>query len=72
MRKLIERCVPLFMFSLLFQSIGAQAETCEETLKLVQQMYNLETDACGPDAASDCSGLLIRGTHRADPAKGQK
>lgn len=72
MRKLIERCVPLFMFSILFQSIGAQAETCEETLKLVQHMYNLQTDACGPDAASDCSGLLIRGTHRADPAKGQK
>ncbi|WP_095153582.1 DUF2599 domain-containing protein [Pseudomonas sp. Irchel 3E13] len=71
MRKTVEKIAPLLICPLLFGVPLANAETCEETLKVVQELYNNTVDKCGDDPASDCSGLLIRGTHRADPAKGQ-
>lgn len=72
MRKRLNRFVPLCMFALLLQSTGSYAESCAETLKTVEELYNNTVASCGPDPASDCSGLIIRGTHRADPAKGQQ
>ncbi|WP_110972818.1 DUF2599 domain-containing protein [Pseudomonas huaxiensis] len=71
MRKTAEKIVPLLICPLLFGMSLANAETCEETLKVVQTLYNNTVDKCGDDPASDCSGLLIRATTRADPAKGQ-
>lgn len=62
----------LVSLSVLSALPSAKAETCEATLSVVQELYNRTVDICPDgDTASDCSGLLIRGTHRADPAKGQ-
>jgi hypothetical protein len=72
MKNRLNRIAPLLMFPLLVQVTWAYAESCEETLKKVETLYNKTVDSCGPDPASDCSGLIIRGTHRPDPAKGQK
>jgi hypothetical protein len=66
------RIVPLLALPLFLQATSASAESCADTLKRVETLYNNTTASCGKDPASDCSGLLIRGTHRADPAKGQK
>jgi hypothetical protein len=72
MKKRLNRIAPLLMLPLLVQATWAYAESCDETLKKVETLYNKTVDSCGQDPASDCSGLLVRGTHRADPAKGQK
>lgn len=63
---------PLLLLPMLSAMASARAETCEATLSVVQELYNRTVDICPDgDTASDCSGLLIRATHRADPAKGQ-
>lgn len=72
MKKRLIRTAPLLMLPLLLHATWARAESCDETLKKVESLYNKTVDSCGQDPASDCSGLLVRGTHRADPAKGQK
>ena len=72
MQKCSNRIVPLLALPLFLHMTSANAESCEETLKQVESLYNKTVDSCGQDPASDCSGLLIRGTHRADPAKGQQ
>lgn len=72
MQKSSNRIVPLLALPLFLHMTSANAESCEETLKQVESLYNKTVDSCGQDPASDCSGLLIRGTHRADPAKGQQ
>ncbi|TDF84169.1 DUF2599 domain-containing protein [Pseudomonas sp. H9] len=53
-----------FMF-LLMQTTVAAAETCEQTLEKVERLYNNQVNECKSGPASNCSGLLIRGTHRA-------
>lgn len=72
MKERWSRIVPLLAVPLFLHATSASAESCDETLKRVESLYNNTTASCGKDPASDCSGLLIRGTHRADPAKGQK
>ena len=72
MQKSSNSIVPLLALPLFLHMTSANAESCEETLKQVESLYNKTVDSCGQDPASDCSGLLIRGTHRADPAKGQQ
>lgn len=72
MKKNSKGMIPLFVFQLLLQTTSANAESCEETLRQVEALYNKTVDSCGPDPASDCSGLLIRGTHRANAAKAEK
>lgn len=70
MKERWSRIVPLLAVPLFLHVTSASAESCDETLKRVESLYNNTTASCGKDPASDCSGLLIRGTHRADPAKG--
>lgn len=72
MKKRLIWTAPLLMLPLLLHATWASAESCDETLKKVETLYNKTVDSCGQDPASDCSGLMVRGTHRADPAKGQK
>ncbi|CAK9889147.1 MULTISPECIES: DUF2599 domain-containing protein [Pseudomonas] len=72
MQRRLNQVMPLLGFALLAQAMSAHAESCAETLKQVESLYNKTVSSCGEDPASDCSGLLVRGTHRADPAKGQK
>ncbi|MCB2251622.1 DUF2599 domain-containing protein [Pseudomonas chlororaphis] len=72
MKKRLHRIAPLLLLPVLAHTALARAESCEETLRQVEKLYNNTVASCGKDPASDCSGLLIRGTHRADPAKGQQ
>ncbi|WP_053179091.1 DUF2599 domain-containing protein [Pseudomonas kilonensis] len=72
MKTRLKRITPLLVLPLFWQTTAANAESCEETLKRVEGLYNNTVDSCRQDPASDCSGLLIRGTHRANPAKGEK
>jgi len=63
----------LLLVALLCTWSTARAETCAQTLKLIQELYNNTANACpSGEPASNCSGLMIRGTKRADPAKGEK
>lgn len=55
----------LISIPLLLQANLAIAETCEETLRKVERLYNNQVDECKSGPASNCSCLLIRGTHRA-------
>jgi len=73
MRTTTDKALLLLLLPLLLPWSAARAETCAETLKLIQALYNKTVDVC-PDGeeASTCSGLIIRGTTRADPTKGQK
>lgn len=71
MKKRLNRIAPLLVLPLLVHAAWANAESCDETLRKVEKLYNNTVDSCGQDPASDCSGLLVRGTHRADPAKGK-
>lgn len=65
MTKRIDRLLPYLFFPCLLQPLAATAETCAETLKTVEALYNNTVDRCESGPASNCSGLLIRGTHRA-------
>lgn len=60
-----EKLMPLLLFPLLLHPMAASAETCDETLNKVETLYNNTVDHCASGPASNCSGLLIRGTHRA-------
>lgn len=71
MRTAIEKIAPLLLLPLVFEIPLANAETCEETLKLVQQLYSNTVDKCGDNPASNCSGLIIRATTRAAPPADQ-
>ncbi len=61
------------LLPLLFAWTTAHGETCAQTLKLVQQLYNDTANGCANgEPALNCSGLTLRGTTRADPAKGEQ
>ncbi|WP_225422609.1 DUF2599 domain-containing protein [Pseudomonas huaxiensis] len=68
----MNRLVPLMALPLLLQATIVRAESCEETLKLVEELYNNQASNCMSlsgdrsvrNPASDCSGLLVRGTMR--------
>ncbi|WP_342648854.1 DUF2599 domain-containing protein [Pseudomonas sp. REB1044] len=54
-------------------STGAiSADQCEAVASEVTQWYNKTVDACGRNPAVDCSGVMIRGTKRADAHKGER
>lgn len=76
MRRRMDRLVPLLVFPFLLQTTLAQAASCAETLKLVEQLYSNTVDECKgangePNPASDCSGLLVRGTQRPEENGGK-
>ncbi|MCU1719739.1 DUF2599 domain-containing protein [Pseudomonas sp. 5P_5.1_Bac1] len=72
MRRRIDRLIPLLALPFMLQATFVHAESCEETLKVVQELYNNEASNCMSltgdrsvrNPASDCSGLLVRGTMR--------
>lgn len=70
MRNNVERIAPLLFIPLVFTLATANAETCEETLQVVQQLYASNVDSWGDNPASNCSGLMIRATTRTDTTTG--
>lgn len=60
----LAKLMPYFVPALLLQPLAASAESCKDTLKTVQTLYDNTVDKCRSGPASNCSGLLIRGTHR--------
>lgn len=69
MNKPIDKLALLLALPLLTQAMQANAATCEDTLQVVESLYNNTVDECtGADGqalpASNCSGLIARGTER--------
>ena len=72
MRRRIDRLVPLLALPLLMQATLVHAQSCEETLKVIEEVYNNQASNCMSfegdrsvrTPASDCSGLIVRGTQR--------
>lgn len=58
MQRRLNKIIPVLVFPLLLQATSAHAESCAETLKQVETLYNKTVSSCGEDPASDCSGLL--------------
>ncbi|MBJ9976452.1 DUF2599 domain-containing protein [Pseudomonas sp. S75] len=48
------------------------ADQCETVAKEVTGWYEKTVNDCGRNPAVDCSGVMIRGTKRADPQKGER
>ncbi|WP_205346237.1 hypothetical protein [Pseudomonas bharatica] len=72
MRATARKALLLSTLPLLLPWAVVRAETCAETVKFLQEMYSYTPRIC-PDgeAADSCSGVTLRGTTRADPAKGE-
>ncbi|WP_175650124.1 DUF2599 domain-containing protein [Pseudomonas sp. Marseille-P9899] len=71
----MNRLVPLMALPFLMQATLAHAQSCAEALKTVEQLYNNTVDQCvgangEPTPASDCSGLMVRGTERPEASGG--
>lgn len=72
MRTVTEKALLLSALLLSLPWSAARAETCAQTIQFIQELYNRTVDACpSGEPASSCSGIMLRGTTRADPAKGQ-
>lgn len=69
MKTTFDKLLPCLVLPVLLQPVAASAESCAETLKTVESLYNNTVDSCGLGPASNCSGLLIRGTHRSPDGK---
>ncbi|MBO9551315.1 DUF2599 domain-containing protein [Pseudomonas sp.] len=57
--------VPLFLCSAI-----ADAATCESVVQEIKNWYNDTRSECGIDPAVDCSGVMLRATHRWDEKTG--
>ncbi|OLS61808.1 DUF2599 domain-containing protein [Pseudomonas putida] len=64
-----DRFIPLLVLPLMLPGGLALAESCADTLKVVQRLYQNKVEECNGDPASDCSGLLVRGTTRPEKSK---
>ena len=69
MKRHVEKIAFALMLPFAFQSSLAQAESCADTLKTINSLYNNLVDECpnpdgSPDPLTDCSGLIIRGATR--------
>lgn len=69
MKRHVDKIAFVLMLPFAFQSSLAQAESCAETLKRVEFLYNNIVDECrnpdgSPDPLTDCSGLIVRGAAR--------
>ena len=69
MKRNIDKIAFVLMLSFAFQSSLAQAESCAETMKKVDFLYNNIVGECrnpdgSPDPLTDCSGLIIRALDR--------
>ncbi|MDU9393548.1 DUF2599 domain-containing protein [Pseudomonas sp. zfem002] len=76
MSRRIDKWSLLMALPFVTQATLAGAATCEETLPVIEQLYNNTVDNCtGPEGqavpASDCSGLIARGTQRPEHSGGQ-
>jgi len=65
MNALPGRLLPACFISLCFSTSAISADSCERVVEKLQTWYNSTPTGCGSDPAVDCSGLLMRGTHRA-------
>jgi len=72
MRTVTEKALLLLTLPLLLPWSAARAESCADTVQLLQQLYNNTVNVC-PDGepASSCSGITLRATRRAEPSMGQ-
>ncbi|QXI40650.1 DUF2599 domain-containing protein [Pseudomonas xantholysinigenes] len=69
MKTTLTKLLPCLVLPVLLQPVAASAESCAETLKTIESLYNNTVDKCRSGPASNCSGLLIRGTHRSPDGK---
>ncbi|MFK3722903.1 DUF2599 domain-containing protein [Pseudomonas monteilii] len=59
------KLLPACTISLFFSASALSADSCERVVEKLQSWYNSTPTRCGEDPAVDCSGILMRGTHRA-------
>ncbi|AIR89676.1 DUF2599 domain-containing protein [Pseudomonas cremoricolorata] len=57
--------LPACLISLVICTPAVSADSCEVVVKKLQTWYQSTPSGCGSDPAVDCSGILMRGTHRA-------
>lgn len=65
MRALSGKRLSAFLLSLMVCTTALSDERCEAVVKKLESWYSSTPDGCGADPAVDCSGILMRGTHRA-------
>lgn len=76
MKRCINGWTLLMALPLLAQTVLVQAAVCQDTLKQIQAFYDATPDTCPgsngePQAAYNCSGLIIRGAMRAEDTGGK-
>lgn len=72
MRTVTEKALLLSALLLSLPWSAARAETCAQTVQFIQELYDRTVDICpSGEPASNCSGVMLRGTTRANPALGQ-
>ena len=69
MKQHVEKVALVLILPFVFQASLVQAESCADTLKTINSLYNNLADECrnpdgSPDPLTDCSGLIIRGVER--------
>lgn len=65
MNALSGKLLPVFCILLVTYSGAVGAESCEAVVRKLDTWYNSTPDGCGSDPAVDCSGIMLRATHRA-------
>lgn len=76
MKRRIDGWLLVMALPLLAQTTAANAATCADTLKQIEEFYNNTPDTCPgsngeAQAASNCSGLIARGTKRPEHSGGK-
>lgn len=66
MNILAGKVAPVICVSLMAYTASVNADSCEDVVKNVTRWYNSTPSGCGQDPAVDCSGVMIRATHRWD------
>lgn len=66
MKILAGKFASVISMPLIFYAATVTADSCEAVVQEVTRWYNTTPSRCGSDPAVDCSGVMIRGTHRWD------
>lgn len=68
MNILAGKVAPVLFIPLITFTVSVQAASCESVVSEITRWYNNTPSACGNDPAVDCSGVMMRATHRWDEA----
>ncbi|MEX5504964.1 DUF2599 domain-containing protein [Pseudomonas putida] len=65
MNALSVKRLPVFLFPMIILSSVVYADSCESVVEKLDTWYSSTPSGCGVDPAVDCSGIMLRATHRA-------